>query len=114
MNQNYKNNINLNFKIYSTVVNGTQIDIQPAVVVDASNKFQSFQNMFFLTSPSASNDQNDALTSSLINQNFNINNTWSILDQLVNQIDQELLYYFLSLLPEKTLYRSKNAHEYGS
>ena len=40
----------------STVVNGVQVDIQPAVVFDSNNNFQSFQYMFFVRQPKAIDD----------------------------------------------------------
>ena len=67
------------------------MDIQPAIVVDSSNKFQSFQNMFFIRSPSASNDQLDSLSTSDENQNFNFENeTESKFDKIKKKIDDAI------------------------
>ncbi len=56
-------------------MNGTQIDLHPAVVTDSKKNPLAYRQMFINRIPLAGNDQNDGFinTPANINQNLNLN-----------------------------------------
>ncbi len=54
----------------TTVKNGSQYDIYPAVVTNSTGGQSSFQYLYVIRKPYASNDQYDDLVNSTQNQNF--------------------------------------------
>jgi hypothetical protein len=54
----------------TTVKNGSQYDIYPAIVTNSTGGQSSFQYLYVIRKPYASNDQNDDLVNSTQNQNF--------------------------------------------
>lgn len=54
----------------STIVNGSQLNLYPALTKDSKGKIMSYQQLFTLSSPLASDDQEDDLFDSIQNQNL--------------------------------------------
>ena len=58
----------------TTVINGSQLDLYPAIVLNSSSQSSTYQHMYTIKKPYASNDQSDSFVNSSINQNFNLPN----------------------------------------
>jgi hypothetical protein len=69
----------------STVFNGAQLDLYPSIKTDSAGKQLSYQQMFILRKPSASDDQSDSKSDSDENKNIGSNYSWS--DKEDDEID---------------------------
>lgn len=56
----------------STIINGSQLTLYPAITTEKNGKY-SYQQLFTLNSPIASDDQDDSFVNSVENQNINQN-----------------------------------------